>query len=85
MVLYKTVELGVEGFEVGGYHSEDACSGITVVFPTRNNVAGVAKMGGSPGTRETEILRPLHRKNNSVDAVALWAEVCSGSGRLKVW
>jgi L-aminopeptidase/D-esterase-like protein len=71
LVLYRTVELGVEGFEVGGYHSEDACSGITVVFPTRNNVAGVAQIGGSPGTRETDILRPLHRKNNSVDAVAL--------------
>jgi len=70
-VLYKTVELGVEGFEVGGYHSDDACSGITIVFPTKSNVAGVAQMGGSPGTRETDLLRPLHRKNNSVDAVAL--------------
>lgn len=65
------LELGVEGFEVGGYHSELAGSGITIVFPPEGNVAGVAQLGGSPGTRETDLLRPMHRSNNPVDAVAV--------------
>lgn len=65
------LELGVEGFEVGGYHSDQAGSGITVVFPPEGNVAGVAQFGGSPGTRETDLLRPMHRKRSSVDAVAV--------------
>lgn len=61
----------MEGFEAGGYHSERAGSGITAVFPPEKNVAGVAQFGGSPGTRETDLLRPMHRKNSSVDAVAV--------------
>ncbi len=63
--------LGVDGFEVGGYHSEEARSGITVVFPPEGSIAGISQWGGSPGTRETDLLRPFHRNPAFVDAVAL--------------
>lgn len=65
------MQLDTNDFMLGGYHSDSAKSGITAVFPMKPNVAGISQHGGSPGTMETDILRPLHRKNNSVDAVGI--------------
>ena len=65
------IKLDTADFTTGGHDSETARSGITAVFPMKPNIAGISQHGGSPGTMETDILRPLHRKNNSVDAVAI--------------
>jgi len=82
--LYKTVELEVDGFEVGGYHSEDACSGITVVFPTKNNVAGVAQMGVRRAPVRQIFYDRYTGRITRLTPSHCAAEVCSGSGRLKV-
>jgi L-aminopeptidase/D-esterase-like protein len=50
----------VEGILVG--HADDAQSltGCTVVLCLRGAVGGVSQRGGAPGTRETDLLRPMH-------------------------
>ncbi|MEO1538050.1 MAG: P1 family peptidase [Pseudomonadota bacterium] len=50
--------LDVDGLSVG--HAQDAAlkSGVTVVVGDGPFVAGVHVMGGAPGTRETDLLRP---------------------------
>ncbi len=51
----------VPGFRVGSAEDPDACTGCTVVLgPAEGAVGGVHQMGGAPGTRETDPLRPLH-------------------------
>jgi L-aminopeptidase/D-esterase-like protein/N-acetylglutamate synthase-like GNAT family acetyltransferase len=51
----------VPGFRVGSAEDPDACTGCTVVLcPPDGAVGGVHQMGGAPGTRETDPLRPLH-------------------------
>ena len=48
----------VPGLSVGQAEEEDAKTGVTVVAGDRPMVAGVHVMGGAPGTRETDLLRP---------------------------
>ena len=50
----------VAGIRVG--HAQDlaALTGCTVVLCTEGAVGGVDQRGGAPGTRETDLLRPLH-------------------------
>ncbi len=50
----------VPGILVG--HSEDlrGATGCTVVLCPEGAVAGVDQRGGAPGTRETDLLRPMH-------------------------
>ena len=50
----------VPGIRVG--HSQDlnALTGCTVILCDRPAIAGVDQRGGAPGTRETDLLRPLH-------------------------
>jgi len=45
-------------------------TGVTVVLPERPALAGVDVRGGAPGTRETELLDPVHRVDR-VDAIVL--------------
>lgn len=62
----------VPGISVG--HATGGDSGATVVLvggPTGQGVpAGIVTRGGSPGTRETDVLNPVNR-NESVNAIAL--------------
>ncbi len=60
----------VEGLEVG--HSTDLvnATGCSVVLCRNGAVGGVDVRGGSPGTRETDLLRPAHRVDR-VHAVLL--------------
>jgi L-aminopeptidase/D-esterase-like protein len=52
----------IPGFRVGHAHDhEHGITGCTVVLCPPNTIGGVDQRGGSPGTRETDILRPLHR------------------------
>ncbi len=50
----------VPGIRVGHAHDAEALTGCTVVLCGDGAVAGVDQRGGGPGTRETDLLRPLH-------------------------
>jgi L-aminopeptidase/D-esterase-like protein len=50
----------VPGIAVGHAHNLDAITGCTVVLCEKGAVGGVDQRGGAPGTRETDLLRPMH-------------------------
>lgn len=51
----------VPGIRVGHAQNEEALTGCTVILCEDGAVGGVDQRGGAPGTRETDLLRPLHR------------------------
>jgi L-aminopeptidase/D-esterase-like protein len=55
----------VQGLAVGHFTHPERATGCTVVLCPQGAVAGVDVRGGSPGTRETDLLRP----ENTVDRV----------------
>ncbi|MDA0263121.1 MAG: P1 family peptidase [Chloroflexi bacterium] len=60
----------VTGLEAGHYTDLEHATGCTVFLCREGAVGGVDVRGGSPGTRETDLLRPVHRVNR-VHAVVL--------------
>lgn len=60
----------VPGFSVGHATDFDALTGCTVVLCPRGTIGGVDVRGGAPGTRETDLLRPMYRIEQ-VNAVLL--------------
>ena len=60
----------VPGVSVGHWTDVDAATGCTVILATDGAVGGVAVRGGSPGTRETDLLDPI-RRVDQVHAVLL--------------
>src|SRR5450432_162623 len=50
----------VAGIRVGHAQDFDALTGCTVILCPPETVAGVDQCGGAPGTRETDLLRPMH-------------------------
>jgi L-aminopeptidase/D-esterase-like protein len=50
----------VPGIRVGHAHDLQALTGCTVILCEQGAVGGVDQRGGAPGTRETDLLRPLH-------------------------
>jgi L-aminopeptidase/D-esterase-like protein len=51
----------VEGIHVGHATDREAVTGCTVVLcPSEGAVGGVDQRGGAPGTRETDLMRPMH-------------------------
>lgn len=50
----------IAGILVGHAHDSEALTGCTVVIIPKGAIAGVEQRGGSPGTRETDLLRPMH-------------------------
>ncbi len=50
----------VPGIRVGHAHDLEAITGCTVVLCEDGAVGGVDQRGGAPGTRETDLLRPMH-------------------------
>ncbi len=50
----------IEGVKVGHAQNELALTGCTVVLIEKGAVGGVDQRGGAPGTRETDLLRPMH-------------------------
>jgi L-aminopeptidase/D-esterase-like protein len=57
MVMYNAIT-DVSGIKVGHYTDKKAVTGCTVVLCEGGAVAGVDVSGSSPGTRETDLLRP---------------------------
>ena len=60
----------VDGIEVGHYTDLAHATGCTVAICRQGAVGGVDVRGGSPGTRETDLLRPAHRVDR-VHAIVL--------------
>lgn len=60
----------VAGLRVGAAHDAAAKTGVSVVTGDAPFVAGVAVMGGAPGTRETDLLAP-DKMVQEVDALVL--------------
>jgi len=50
----------VPGIKVGQAENAEALTGCTVVLCEQGAVGGVDQRGGAPGTRETDLLRPMH-------------------------
>ena len=50
----------VPGIRVGHAHDVEAITGCTVVLCPQGAVGGVDQRGGAPGTRETDLLGPMH-------------------------
>lgn len=50
----------VSGIQVGHAQNEVAATGCTVVLCEKGAVAGVDQCGGAPGTRETDLLKPVN-------------------------
>ena len=50
----------VHGIEVGHAQDDEGLTGCTVILCRRGAVAGVDVRGGAPGTRETDLLNPIH-------------------------
>jgi L-aminopeptidase/D-esterase-like protein len=57
MVMYSAIT-DVPGVKVGHYTDKKAVTGCTVILCEQGAVAGVDVSGSSPGTRETDLLRP---------------------------
>lgn len=60
----------IDGIRVGHAHKLDGPTGCTVVLCPPDTVGGVDQRGGAPGTRETDLLRPLHMVEH-VNAILL--------------
>lgn len=48
------------GIRVGHMTDRDAVTGCTVILCPPGTIGGVDQRGGAPGTRETDLLRPMH-------------------------
>ncbi len=50
----------IDGIRVGHAHNLAGPTGCTVLLCPPNTVGGMDQRGGAPGTRETDLLRPMH-------------------------
>jgi L-aminopeptidase/D-esterase-like protein len=50
----------IDGILVGQAEDINALTGCTVIIYAKGAVGGVDQRGGAPGTRETDLLRPMH-------------------------
>jgi len=60
----------IDGIRVGHYSDLTAATGCTVILCPEDTVGGVDQRGGAPGTRETDLLRPMHLVDH-VNAILL--------------
>ena len=60
----------ISGIQVGQVTESEALTGCTVIICEKGAVGGVDQRGGAPGTRETDLLRPLHLVNK-IHAIVL--------------
>ncbi len=60
----------IKGITIGHYTDLEALTGCTVILCLEGAVAGVDVRGGAPGTRETDLLRPMNLVNQ-VNAILL--------------
>ena len=60
----------VKGIRVGQVTDLEAATGCTVIICPDGTIGGVDQRGGAPGTRETDLLRPMHSVQE-VNAIVL--------------
>ncbi len=60
----------VPGFRIGHAQDDEGITGCTVILCEDNCIGGVDQRGGAPGTRETDLLRPMHMVE-TVNAILL--------------
>lgn len=53
----------IPGIKVGHAQNEEGLTGCTVILCPPGTIGGVDQRGGAPGTRETDLLRPMHLVN----------------------
>jgi len=56
----KSAITDISGIKVGHETNGDALTGCTVILCEEGAVGGVDQRGGAPGTRETDLLHPMH-------------------------
>jgi L-aminopeptidase/D-esterase-like protein len=54
----------IKGLLVGHAQNNNALTGCTVVICENGAIGGISQRGGAPGTRETDLLRPMHMIQN---------------------
>ena len=59
MTMYNAIT-DIPGIKVGHYTDKEAATGCTVILCENGAVAGVDVRGSAPGTRETDLLRPMN-------------------------
>ncbi len=67
---FNTTLTAIPGIRVGHVTDLDAATGCTVIVCPEGTVGGVDQRGGAPGTRETDLLRPMHSVQH-VNAIVL--------------
>lgn len=50
----------IPGLQIGHAQNLIAATGCTVILTTAGAICGIDQRGGAPGTRETDLLRPMH-------------------------
>lgn len=60
----------IPGITVGHAQNDQALTGCTVILCPEGTTGGVDQRGGAPGTRETDLLHPMHLVNH-VDAILI--------------
>lgn len=60
----------IPGIRLGHAQNDAALTGCSVILLPSGSICGVDQRGGAPGTRETDLLRPLHLVNE-VHAILL--------------
>lgn len=60
----------IKGIQVGHVTHEAGATGCTVLICPDGTIGGVDQRGGAPGTRETDLLRPMHLVE-TVNAIVL--------------
>jgi L-aminopeptidase/D-esterase-like protein len=70
MMMLNNTLTDVPGIRVGHQTNLDGATGCTVVICPSGTKGGVDQRGGAPGTRETDLLRPMHLVE-TVNAVML--------------
>lgn len=66
----RLIDLPIAGIRVGNAVDERLRSGVTVIIPDRSAIASIAVVGGSPGTRESDLLAPEQAVQH-IDGIAL--------------
>jgi L-aminopeptidase/D-esterase-like protein len=60
MMIKNDTITAVPGIRVGHAQNEQALTGCTVIICEKGAIGGVDQRGGAPGTRETDLLHPMH-------------------------
>ncbi|MEI8130816.1 MAG: P1 family peptidase [Leptolinea sp.] len=60
MTILHNLITDIDGIKVGHQQDLAALTGCTVILAEKGAVGGVDQRGGAPGTRETDLLHPMH-------------------------